>query len=143
MRKNDLTGKRFGKLTVIKELPERENSRIVWECECDCGNKIKAKGIYLTTGETQSCGCLKKDKEISNLRDRYNPDSLKIAKIRVDNKSGVKGVSYDKTNKKWRADIRVNGKQLKLGAWKDKQTAIAARKIAEEKYYKPISEDDK
>ena len=36
-----LEGQRFGHLTVLKKLDERENRYVVWLCRCDCGNEIK------------------------------------------------------------------------------------------------------
>lgn len=57
----DITGKRFGRLTVIKFIPqeERKARQYDWWCKCDCGNEIKANASKLKTGAQQSCGCLK------------------------------------------------------------------------------------
>ena len=58
----DLTGQRFGRLTVIEELPERdENKRIQWKCKCDCGNIFISNSIDLRQGNTVSCGCKRKE----------------------------------------------------------------------------------
>ena len=57
-RANWLVGKKFGKLTVLKPLPDRINNSIVWECICDCGNKKNVPTHLLTNGHTRSCGCL-------------------------------------------------------------------------------------
>ena len=60
----DLSGKRFGKLRVIKEDREyREKNQITanhcyWECICDCGNTISILGNSLLAGSTISCGCM-------------------------------------------------------------------------------------
>lgn len=54
----DLTGQKFGRLTVIKKTSKRENGEIVYKCICDCGNEALVKRSYLTTGGTKSCGCL-------------------------------------------------------------------------------------
>lgn len=54
----DLTGQRFGKLTVIG-IGTRKNNAIVWECQCDCGNVTTVRGSNLTSGLTKSCGCLR------------------------------------------------------------------------------------
>lgn len=59
----DLTGQRFGRLTVV----ERTKSRVtpkglhqtMWRCRCDCGNEIETRANALKTGNTQSCGCRK------------------------------------------------------------------------------------
>ena len=54
----DETGKRYGKLTVIKQAPRRENnSHIYWICKCDCGNTVEVQGTYLRNGVVGHCGC--------------------------------------------------------------------------------------
>ena len=59
-KKIDESGKRFGKLTVIKENPNRSNDgRVMWDCVCDCGNLTTIRGKHLRSGHTQSCGCYK------------------------------------------------------------------------------------
>lgn len=59
--KVDLTGKRFGRLTVIRETDIRKNGSVVWECRCDCGNIVFAKQNHLARGAVVSCGCYNKD----------------------------------------------------------------------------------
>lgn len=59
-RKKDLTGQRFGKLTVIKEAYTK-NYQVYWECLCDCGNTCYVPTAYLTSGKVKSCGCLIKE----------------------------------------------------------------------------------
>ena len=55
----DLTGKRFGKLTVIEKLPYNDKfNRILWRCRCDCGNEKIVIGSYLRAGDVNSCGCI-------------------------------------------------------------------------------------
>ena len=57
----DMTGKRFGKLTVLEKTNKRTNNRsIIWKCKCDCGNLCEVSRDSLIQG-TQSCGCLKKE----------------------------------------------------------------------------------
>ena len=51
----DLTGKKFGKLTVIKQMPS--NNRTNWLCQCECGNTVIVTTENLTSGNTTSCGC--------------------------------------------------------------------------------------
>ena len=61
MRGKDLIGQRFGRLVVIEKLPSK-NNRCWWRCKCDCGNFKDVPTKYLTSGTTQSCGCLNKIK---------------------------------------------------------------------------------
>lgn len=67
-RFNDLTGQKFGKLTVIRRvedaITEKGNKFTQWFCVCDCGNETVVLGSALTRSKrpTLSCGCLQKDK---------------------------------------------------------------------------------
>lgn len=59
-KKRDFTGSRFGRLTVLREAPKRENSpNSVWVAACECGNEIQAFSHNLVAGRTLSCGCFK------------------------------------------------------------------------------------
>ena len=59
----DLTGQRFGKLTVLgfeKWLNHNNGHRDrMWRCKCDCGNECVVNHRYLRFGDTESCGCTK------------------------------------------------------------------------------------
>lgn len=57
-RKVDLTGHRFGYLTVLQPTPKRVHGCIVWECRCDCGELIYTPSERLTSGLKISCGCI-------------------------------------------------------------------------------------
>lgn len=57
----DLTGQKFGRLTVIKPLSTRKWNSIIWECKCDCGNIVNVPSTSLVDNKTKSCGCLKKE----------------------------------------------------------------------------------
>lgn len=60
----DLTGKRFGKLIVIKRaedsLTKSGKKLVAWECKCDCGKKCVIRSTNLKSGNTTSCGCVAK-----------------------------------------------------------------------------------
>ena len=62
----NLAGERFGKLLVVSP-HSKEKDAIVWECMCECGNTTYVTTNHLTTGNTQSCGCLssKGEKQIA------------------------------------------------------------------------------
>lgn len=60
----DLTGQRFGRLTVIRKTDQRQNQCVVWECLCDCGNVCFVSSDQLMrkgSGKKRSCGCLQKE----------------------------------------------------------------------------------
>lgn len=50
----DLTGKRFGKWTVIRRLPNRKRA-LMWECKCDCGTIAEIHGTSLKSGTSTQC----------------------------------------------------------------------------------------
>jgi 5-methylcytosine-specific restriction endonuclease McrA len=56
----DLTGKRFGRLIVIK-LESKNKDEAFWLCKCDCGIEKIARGGNLSSGNAKSCGCLVKE----------------------------------------------------------------------------------
>lgn len=58
----DLTGKKFGKLTVISLSTTRGNRRqLKWNCLCDCGKTHLVTGESLRHNKSRSCGCLLRD----------------------------------------------------------------------------------
>ena len=67
----DLTEQKFGKLTVIKRVENyrSENGSVAtqWLCKCDCGNEIIVASKNLRKGNTQSCGCFRKMRNIKDL----------------------------------------------------------------------------
>lgn len=63
--RNRLLGKRFGKLTVL-QFVENKDYVNYWRCKCDCGNETILPTSSLTTGNTKSCGCLKRSNTLEN-----------------------------------------------------------------------------
>ena len=59
----DITGQKFGKLTVIKRANDIGNAA-TWLCQCDCGNTIIVQGNNLKNGHTTSCGCIRSKGEL-------------------------------------------------------------------------------
>lgn len=53
----DLTGNRYGRLTVVSVTDERASGDVVWLCRCDCGTMVKMATGSFRAG-TRSCGCL-------------------------------------------------------------------------------------
>lgn len=51
----DLTGQKFGKITVIKRAPDK-NKKVQWTCQCECGNIKDIASRHLVSGAVVSCG---------------------------------------------------------------------------------------
>lgn len=59
MKRIDIVGQRFGRLTVAERAgKDTSGKNILWLCYCDCGGSTKATTGHLRSGHTQSCGCL-------------------------------------------------------------------------------------
>lgn len=56
----DLTGKRFGRWTVVGKAEDKGN-KTYWHCKCDCGNEKDVYTFSLIKGKSKSCGCLQKE----------------------------------------------------------------------------------
>lgn len=64
-------GNKYGKLTVIEEVPERIKGRIYWKCQCECGNQINVSGTDLRTGRKTHCGCEGHDNKKNEIGNKY------------------------------------------------------------------------
>lgn len=64
IRREDLTGKRFGRLTVLEHDYVDYNGISFWRCICDCGNETVVRSTSLKNGMTKSCGCYRRDQSI-------------------------------------------------------------------------------
>lgn len=58
MCSNDITGQKFGRLTVIEKVGTDNVGHLMWKCKCDCGNEVVVLATNLIQHCTQSCGCL-------------------------------------------------------------------------------------
>ena len=62
MKPIDLTGQKFGRLTVINREENDNRGRARWRCKCECGNIVVVASSSLRSGHTVSCGCYNRDK---------------------------------------------------------------------------------
>ena len=61
----DLTGKRFERLVVLRLSHRDKWGKLVWICRCDCGVEIGVRRSDLYRGDTKSCGCLSRNRTAS------------------------------------------------------------------------------
>lgn len=141
-------GGQYGRLTVTKKTAERKRGKIVWECICDCGKFVTASTTDLTSGDTRSCGCLKKEMEQKNLREKYDKkrvDGVAIHlfddKPRKDSSTGYRGVSkyYTRVSKeeRYRAWITVDGKRFYKSGFKTPEDAYHQGRLTLEEKHLP------
>jgi hypothetical protein len=70
----DLTGKRFGRLTVLEFDHKDKYYNSYWKCRCDCGNELIATAGRLRSGHSKSCGCYSRERaaEVCKTRTTHN-----------------------------------------------------------------------
>lgn len=112
----DITGKKFGKLTVLVRTSLRaadgRSSNRLFICECDCGEIILINGGNLVTGNTISCGCEHR-KVVKEVSSTHSMSKDRIYKIWA----GIKVRCY---NNKCESYFRYGGRGIKVcDEWKD------------------------
>ena len=146
--KNDLKGKRFGKLLVLRETNNRaDGGSIVWQCKCDCGNIVEISSKRLVNGLAVSCGCFQKERQKYSMeklhnrqfKENTNIDLIIKQKANANSQSGIRGIHWCSSKNKWIASLSFQKKTYQK-AFKNKEDAIKYRKELEEKYFKPILE---
>lgn len=122
MRKRlDLTGQRYGKLTVLRPA-ESIGTYTFWVCRCDCGQETVVRTSNLRGGRTKSCGCQRRTAVAEKAR---------IRSMNKNNTSGVSGVEWLPYKKRWKATICLNRKRYHLGYFLNFEDAVESRKRAE------------
>lgn len=140
---------KYGLLTPIEPTKERYNNEVVWEFKCDCGEivyrSLAAVKRNVKLGYTVSCGnhttehkskaSAKNAKAMSF--EGGNIHLIKKIEPNVNNKLGVKGVSYDKKRDKYVAQIAYKKKHYSLGRFDTLEEA----KVAYDKKKKELIEE--
>ncbi len=134
-RIKDLKDLRFGRLTVIEPLIERDiDGSVRWLCRCDCGKYTSVSSNKLRTRHTQSCGCKQNSKDLKDAKTFIDGTCVEIIlseKKPANNTSGFKGVC--KKRNKWQAYINYAKNRINLGTYDTIEEACQARQEALEK----------
>lgn len=152
LKRPDLTGKRFGLLTVLgpsdRTAPRGKRSVRLWECRCDCGAITYKATDTLTNKSQSSCAaCAARNaSETARKAAGYvggtQISRIKEMKLTAANSSGVRGVYFDKKSGKWRARLRFQKKIMDFGSYAKFEDAVAARKAAEKEYFGAFLEEN-
>lgn len=114
----DLTGKTFGRYTVLKRDATKPKGRVYWECKCECGEIKSIRADHLISGKIKSCGCLQKEivgeKQLDDLTGKTFGKLTVIE--RAERPKHIKDRSaYWKCKCECGAEINVSAHTLKLG----------------------------
>lgn len=152
-KKAVLAGQTFGRLIAKFPTDQRKQGKIVWYCECECGGHAYVSTSYLTTGDTQSCGCLKNEQDVINIRDGYEKERVdnvvmslfKDQEPRKDSSTGYRGVARYYTRKskelRYRAWITVAGKKYYKSGFHTPEDAYFEGRLELERKYLPGGEE--
>jgi hypothetical protein len=99
--------------------------RLVW---------LYVRGVW-PTGQIDHINHITSDNRIANLRDVSCAQNHQNRARKTKSASGYLGVTWHKRDKRWQAQIEVNGKTTHLGVFQDLAAAIAARRQAEVLYH--------
>lgn len=128
-----IQGKRYGKLTALQPVPERDvDGSVRWLCRCDCGNYAVISSNKLRTRHNVSCGCYQRI-AAQNGKTYIDGTCVEImlsGTVFKNNTSGYRGVA--KKRDKWQAYINYGGRRICLGIYGTKDEAAEARRKAEE-----------
>ena len=84
-RREDITGRKFGRLTAINFSHKDKNRKTYWDFECECGTIKTLRTDCVKGGKIQSCGCLKREQDKINLDQtgshHYKYSHLGIGKV--------------------------------------------------------------
>lgn len=132
----DLTNQPFGRLTALYPTDRRDyKGSVIWYCSCGCGGETEVSQDRLVGGNTQSCGCLKKEAQANLPNTLHYLDGTCIEflkrKQRIDNTSGHTGV-YRLKNGRYRAAIGFKRGRFHLGTYDTFEEAVKVREYAED-----------
>lgn len=134
-------GEVFGALTAVERVGSNDAGRALWRCACECGKETIIKGAELRAGSYTSCGCgAEHYRRVSETLGRVEGTCLDALTrgLQKNNKSGVRGVFWNKRRGKWTAAIKFKGKLHQLGCFETLEEAAEARRLAEVELYDPV-----
>lgn len=119
-------GKRYGRLTVIQEIPPRGRERRVL-CQCKCGKETEVYFKYLRSGRTKSCGCRRLGRRWKPAQEKHDPNKARWMMWVNDNyPGGLRGL-WDQTRDKIHPSVVHPAEQIVVRAASDAWEEAAAK----------------
>lgn len=132
----DLTGQKFGELTVLEQDLDYFGSGIYWRCKCSCGSIKSYRTLHLEKGKVKSCGCLSRKMTSERRFDDITGQRFgKLIAIKVDH---VKKDNNGNNNIFWlchcdcgndkvvQGDVLRRGETVSCGCYQAQQSSIRA-----------------
>lgn len=77
----DITGQRFGRLTVLSFEGYDLSNTAMWRVRCDCGTEFVTRGTHIRSGATRSCGCLRNEISAAKIHTAWRSWFIPVAVI--------------------------------------------------------------
>lgn len=145
LKSPDLTGRVFGRLTVLgrseKRSPRGKRTTPLWECRCTCGAITYKATDTLTNPDESMCAACAAQYAAETARQSAGfiagTQLLKIRNMKTSaaNTSGCRGVYYDRRTNRYRARLTFQGKIMSFGSYERFEDAVKARQRAEEEIF--------
>lgn len=145
LKSPDLTGRVFGKLTVLGRSEKRgsrgQRTTPMWECRCECGAVTHKATDTLTNPALSMCKACAEQANSNAAREGAGyVAGTQLTKIRdmmptAANTSGCRGVYYDRRMNRYRARLTFRGKIMSFGTYERFEDAVKARQRAEEEIF--------
>lgn len=141
MKLNDLTGKTYNRLTVIRRDTSRKG--VYWICRCECGKVVSVRAYNLTSGSTKSCGCLNMENIHKHKRNYVDITGKRYGELEV-----IRYIDSDKNGTRWECKCHACGSVIvKSASWLKKYKSCgclekAARKANFVKLHQAIRDSD-
>lgn len=103
-RVTDITGKKFGKLTALRQVKVEGRNHAMWICRCDCGNEMTTAGTTLRRGQSKSCGCTTNQFEGIQIKKMNLEDYNEGVKLRLAQKTKLVNGCLE-----WQPEYKTNG----------------------------------
>ena len=143
---DDITGQKFGRLTVTEPTDDRSGNSVKWRCKCDCGKEAVISAASLKSGNTTSCGCVftaaHKEaikKGALKARQEFYIDGTDVLSLTHNtprkNNTGHIGVHYSERSGLYIGYITFKGKRYHLGYSRNIKDMIEARAEAEKRMH--------
>lgn len=118
----DLTGLRFGRLTIVSRAENGNDSKPRWLCQCDCGNTSVVSSSNLKRNNARSCGCLKS--ELTSERTRTH------------------GLNGTRTHRSWTTmkSRCSNPKDSSFGNYRERGITVCDRWLKFENFYEDMGD---
>ena len=112
MKLDNMIGRRFGRLVVVRRSERTNCGGTVWECICDCGNAKHIYANHLKSGATQSCGCLNRERTVQS-KQTHGDAKTRLYRIWA----GIKTRCYTPSNTSY---ARYGGRGIAMcDEWRD------------------------